>query len=75
MCAIVGSSNTSKFEVMYEANLPRGNFASGLIVLNSGGEQMVLKKKGTIDFDKIQLDNKSEYYIDNYIFFRIVSFR
>jgi glucosamine--fructose-6-phosphate aminotransferase (isomerizing) len=48
---------------MYEANLPRGNFASGLIGLNSGGEQMVLKKKGTIDFDKIQLDNKSEYYI------------
>jgi glucosamine 6-phosphate synthetase-like amidotransferase/phosphosugar isomerase protein len=63
MCAIVGSSNASKFEVMYEANLPRGNFASGLIGLNSGGDQMVLKKKGTINFDLIQLDDINDYFI------------
>jgi len=63
MCAIVGSSKASKFEVMYQANLPRGNFASGLIGLNSGGDQMVLKKKGTIDFDSVQLDNINDYFI------------
>jgi glucosamine--fructose-6-phosphate aminotransferase (isomerizing) len=63
MCAIVGSSNSSKFEVLYQANLPRGNFASGLIGLNRGGDQMVLKKKGTIDFDKVQLDDLNNYYI------------
>jgi glucosamine--fructose-6-phosphate aminotransferase (isomerizing) len=48
---------------MYEANLPRGNFASGLIGLNSGGDQMVLKKKGTIDFDQVQLDDINNYFI------------
>lgn len=63
MCAIVGSSNSSKFEVLYQANLPRGNFASGLVGLNSGGDQMVLKKKGTIDFDKVQLDDINNYFI------------
>lgn len=63
MCAIIGSSNSSKFEVLYQANLPRGNFASGLIGLNSGGDQMVLKKKGTIDFDQIQLDDINDYFV------------
>jgi glucosamine--fructose-6-phosphate aminotransferase (isomerizing) len=63
MCAIVGANNSSKFEVLYQANLPRGNFASGLIGLNSDGDQMVLKKKGTIDFDKVQLDDINDYFI------------
>jgi len=63
MCAIVGANNSSKFEVLYQANLPRGNFASGLIGLNSGGDQMVLKKKGTIDFDQVQLDDINNYFI------------
>jgi glucosamine--fructose-6-phosphate aminotransferase (isomerizing) len=63
MCAIVGSSKASKFEVMYQANLPRGNFASGLIGLNNGGDQMILKKKGTIDFDLVQLDDVNDYFI------------
>jgi len=63
MCAIVGSNNASKFEVMYQANLPRGNFASGLIGLNTGGDQMILKKKGTIDFDLVQLDDINDYFV------------
>lgn len=64
MCAIAGSNNSSKFEVLYQANLPRGNFSSGLIGLNGHNEQMVLKKKGTIDFDKIQLsDFNNQYYL------------
>ena len=63
MCAIVGANNSSKFEVLYQANLPRGNFASGLIGLNSGGDQMVLKKKGTINFDQVQLDDINNYFI------------
>lgn len=63
MCAIVGANKSSKFEILYQANLPRGNFASGLIGLNRGGDQMVLKKKGTINFDKVQLDDFNDYYI------------
>lgn len=63
MCAILGSSNSSMFEVLYQANLPRGNFASGLIGLSSGGEQMVFKKKGTFNFDEVQLDSSNCYYI------------
>lgn len=63
MCAIVGANKSSKFEVLYQANLPRGNFASGLIGLNRGGDQMVLKKKGTINFNNVQLDDINDYYI------------
>jgi glucosamine--fructose-6-phosphate aminotransferase (isomerizing) len=63
MCAIIGSSNSSKFEVLYQANLPRGNFASGVIGLNREGDQMVLKKKGTINFDEVQLDDLNNYYV------------
>lgn len=67
MCAIIGSSNSSKFEVLYQANLPRGNFASGLIGLNREGDQMVLKKKGTIDFDEVQLDDITNYYFIGHV--------
>lgn len=62
MCAIIGSNNTSKFEVLYQANLPRGNFSSGIVGLNGVNEQMTLKKKGTINFDKIQISNLSNRY-------------
>ena len=63
MCAIIGSPNSSKFEVLYQANLPRGNFASGFIGLNREGDQMVLKKKGTINFDEVQLDDLNNYFV------------
>ena len=33
MCAIFGSTNLSTFEVLYEANKERGNFASSAVSL------------------------------------------
>jgi len=63
ICAIIGSNNVSKFEVLYEGNLPRGNFASGVLCLYNGNEQQVIKKQGTLDFNQIQLDERCDYYI------------
>ena len=63
MCAIIGSNNVSKFEVLYEGNLPRGNFASGVICLYNGNEQQTIKKQGTLDFNEIELDDRCNYYI------------
>lgn len=63
MCAIIGSNNVSKFEVLYEGNLPRGNFASGVVCLYNGNEQQTIKKQGTLDFNQIELDDRCNYYI------------
>ena len=63
MCAIIGSSNVSKFEVLYDANLPRGNFASGVLCLYNVNEQQVIKKQGTLNFNEIELDDRCNYYI------------
>lgn len=63
MCAIIGSNNVSKFEVLYDGNLPRGNFASGVICLYNGNEQQTIKKQGTLDFNEIELDDRCNYYI------------
>lgn len=67
MCAIVGSNNSSKFEVLYQANLPRGNFSSGIIGLNGVNEQMILKKKGTINFDEVNLSNFTNKYYAGHV--------
>ena len=61
MCAIVGSANKNMFEVLYEANTPRGNFASGVISIFDKGVQ-ILKKQGTINFDQIEL-GEAKYFI------------
>ena len=63
MCAIIGSNNISKFEVLYDGNLPRGNFASGVLCLYDGNEQQTIKKQGSLDFNQIQLDERCDYYI------------
>jgi glucosamine--fructose-6-phosphate aminotransferase (isomerizing) len=63
MCAIIGSKNTSKLEVMYTANLPRGTFATGIVSLYDHNNQQTIKKQGTIDFDQIQLDESCDYYV------------
>lgn len=63
MCAIIGSSRLSMYETLYKANLPRGNFSTGVICLQDVNEQCVLKKKGSIDFDTVKLDSKSNYFI------------
>lgn len=62
MCAILGTSNLNKFEVLYEANLPRGNFATGIQCLYGANEQQTLKKEGTVDFNQIKLDESCSYY-------------
>lgn len=53
----------SKFEVLYDANLPRGNFATGVMCLYHGNEQQTLKKQGSLDFDQVKLDERCDYYI------------
>lgn len=63
MCAILGTSNLNKFEVLYEANLPRGNFATGVMCLAGKNEQQTIKKQGTIDFNEIKLDESCNFYI------------
>tara|TARA_R100001015_G_C4595370_1_gene150603 strand:+ start:513 stop:1184 length:672 start_codon:yes stop_codon:yes gene_type:complete len=62
MCAIFGSFNTSMFEVLYEANKQRGNFASSIVSL-SEDDQFIKKKKGDIDFDKYTHQPKTNYYL------------
>lgn len=68
MCAIIGSSRLSMFEALYQANLPRGNFASGLMGLTSNCDQLVLKQKGTLNFESMMLDEFSlDQHVDYYI--------
>jgi glucosamine 6-phosphate synthetase-like amidotransferase/phosphosugar isomerase protein len=62
MCAIFGSFNTSMFEVLYEANKQRGNFASSIVSL-SEDDQYIKKKKGDIDFDKYTHQPDTNYYL------------
>ena len=62
MCAIFGSFNTSMFEVLYEANKERGNFASSIVSL-SDDDQFIKKKCGDIDFDKYTHQPKTHYYL------------
>jgi glucosamine 6-phosphate synthetase-like amidotransferase/phosphosugar isomerase protein len=62
MCAIFGSFNTSMFEVLYEANKQRGNFASSIVSL-SRDDQFLRKKKGNIDFDKYTYEPESNYFL------------
>jgi glutamine phosphoribosylpyrophosphate amidotransferase len=63
MCAIIGANKTSKFEVLYQANLQRGNFATGILCLHGRNDQMTFKKEGTVNFDQVELDNLCDYYI------------
>lgn len=63
MCAIIGTKSVSKFEVLYDANLPRGNFATGILSLYDGNNQQIIKKQGTLNFDQVQLDERCDYYI------------
>ena len=63
MCAIFGSFVTSMFEVLYEANKKRGNFASSIVSLSpDDDEQYIRKKRGNIDFDKYTYEPSSNYY-------------
>ena len=72
MCAIIGSSRLSMFEAMYQANLPRGNFASGLMGLTSNCDQLILKQKGTLNFESMLLPHFTHH--DFFLFFIIFIF-
>lgn len=63
MCAIFSTNNISKFEVLYDANLTRGNFASGVLCLEGYNNQQTIKKEGSFDFDQIKLDESCNYFI------------
>ena len=62
MCAIFGSFDTSMFEVLYQANKKRGNFASSITAL-SEYDQFIRKKEGDINFDKYTYEPESNYYL------------
>ena len=57
MCAIFGSFDKTMFEILYEANKKRGNFASSVICL-ADDDQFVVKQEGNIDFDKFNYAGK-----------------
>jgi glucosamine 6-phosphate synthetase-like amidotransferase/phosphosugar isomerase protein len=63
MCAIFSASNINKFEILYQVNKERGNFASSVVCLKDTSDQLVLKKAGAFDFDKISLEDTSDYYV------------
>jgi len=63
MCAIFSTPKLSKYEVLYQANLQRGNFASSVICLNGVNEQLIFKKAGSFNFDEVKLDDDCDYYI------------
>jgi len=63
MCAIFGSANISTFEVLYDANKERGNFASSAVSL-TGDDQLIMKVEGDINFDKVNISsNITKYFI------------
>lgn len=66
MCAIFGSVDVSIFEVLYEANKERGNFASSVVRLIDD-DQWILKKEGDIDFDKISIESKQVRYYTGHV--------
>lgn len=61
MCAIFGSTNLSTFEVLYEANKERGNFASSAVSLVHD-DQLIMKVEGDINFDKVKLTTRNVKY-------------
>jgi len=62
MCAIFGGAETNIFEILYQANKQRGNFASSVVSLTEG-DQHVFKKKGSINFDKFKYTDDTLYYL------------
>jgi len=54
MCGIFGSFNTSKFEILDQANKVRGNFASGLFYHDSSNYD-IQKTEGSFDWNNVKL--------------------
>jgi len=67
MCSIFGSVDQSMFEVLYEANKTRGNFASSLVTLmkNESGivdDVSIIKQEGYINIEKQKIKPKEHAY-------------
>ena len=58
MCAIFGSFDKTMFEILYEANKQRGNFASSVVCV-ADDDEYIAKQEGSIDFDKFNYAGKS----------------
>lgn len=66
MCAIFGSADVSVFEVLYEANKERGNFASSAVRLTVD-DQWIIKTEGDINFDKVNIESKQVLYYSGHV--------
>ena len=66
MCAIFGSVNVSTFEVLYEANKERGNFASSVVRMTAD-DQWIMKKEGDINFDKVDISSSQVKYYTGHV--------
>ena len=53
MCAIFGSADISTFEVLYDANKERGNFASSAVSLTSD-DQLIMKAEVILTLIKLK---------------------
>jgi glucosamine 6-phosphate synthetase-like amidotransferase/phosphosugar isomerase protein len=60
MCGIFGSNNTSKFEILDQANKKRGNFSSGIFYHNDK-EHDFQKTDGSFNWDEIKLPPEFTY--------------
>lgn len=60
MCGIFGSFNTSKFEILDQANKVRGNFASGLFYHDNSNYD-IQKTEGSFNWDDINLPDGLVY--------------
>ena len=59
MCAIFGSFDKTMFEILYEANKQRGNFASSVVCV-ADDDEYIAKQEGSIDFDKFNTSHPFE---------------
>lgn len=66
MCAIFGSADISTFEVLYDANKERGNFASSAVSLTSD-DQLIMKAEGDINFDKVKINTIGTRYFAGHV--------
>lgn len=66
MCAIFGSADISTFEVLYDANKERGNFASSAVSLTTD-DQLIMKVEGDINFDKVKIDHFNTKYFTGHV--------
>ena len=58
MCGIYCSNDLSTFEILNQANKKRGNFSTGIFYCYNNANYKVIKKKGNINFNKINLPSQ-----------------